>query len=237
MKNLLIIGDSLACPRPWVGIGSNETYGSRIQQALSEKVYVISLARGSMTTRDYVTDSFIKQYVCSGSVSYLVIQLGIVDCAPRLMTVFERFIGFALSKNGFGKLIFGVYTKWKSKHRMFFTRWFPHVLVELEEYRSNLDSIVVEYTARNPIEKIILVNIAYPGRSMAEKSWGILENIGKYNEVIASLRNERNSSVSVIDLFGMTKDNQHWITKDDGHHITVDAHKWISSQIIKCIQE
>ena len=236
MKNLFIIGDSLACPRPWEGIGFNDTYGARIQRCLKETVYVVSLAEGSKSTRDYTSDSFIKTNVCSASMNYLVIQLGIVDCAPRLMTVFERFIGYALSKVGIGEAVFGAYAQWKSKHRLFFTRWFPHVLVDIEEYKANLDCIVKEYVSRNPIETIIFINIAYPGDSLVQKSWGILKNIEKHNEVLASLGREHETEVSIVDLFSATKKNKSWITQDDGHHIKIEAHEWISDSIVKVFQ-
>lgn len=237
MKNLFIIGDSLACPRPWEGIGCNQVYSTLIQKEVSnDDVYVVNLAGGGRSSSDYLTDTFFKTYVVSGAVSYLVIQVGIVDCAPRLLTTFERILAFLCGKTAVSNKIFSYYIRWKSKHRMFFTKWFPMTKIKVDNYEKNIRKIISNFSQENPLEKIVLVNIAYPGHELVDKSWGILENIHRYNKVLEAVKHEAPDKVAIIDLFEKTKANKHWITKDDGHHVLAEAHEWIALQIVNIIR-
>lgn len=232
MKNFFIIGDSLACPRPWDGIGYTDTYGAIVQRARKGNVDVINLAYSGKTSSDFASQSFSKTYVSNGSVNYLVIQLGIVDCAPRLLTFVERAIGHVCGKYAISAKVFNYYIKWKSKHRMFFTKWFPMTQVNIEDFSLNIKKIIDDFTNKNDIEKIFLINIAYPGENLISKSWGILDNIIAYNEVLTSIGSTRSDRTHLVDLFSKTNANRNWITEDDGHHVVSDAHAWLASDIL-----
>lgn len=232
MKNLIILGDSLSCPRPWEGIGSTNTYSSIIQQELKGAVHVHNLAYGDRCSADYVAESFVKTYVKAANASYVVLQLGIVDCAPRLLTTLERVIGYLARKSRFSSYVFNYYIRWKSKHRMFFTKWFPMTRVKINTYEYNMKRIVDYFLENNDVESFFVINIAYPGESLISKSFGIVENIEKYNSALHTISMTYKGKVELIDLYSETRTNKNWITIDDGHHIKPVAHSWIAESIL-----
>lgn len=237
MKNLIILGDSLACPRPWEGVGSMNTYASIIQQELKGSVYVHNLAYGDRCSADYVTESFVKTYVKSANACYVVLQLGIVDCAPRLLTTLERAVGYLARKTKLSDSIFNYYIRWKSKHRMFFTKWFPMTRVKVNAYESNMERIIENFSENNDVECFFIINIAYPGEGLISKSFGIIENIKKYNCVLDAISLRSDGKVKVIDLYSETRINKDWITIDDGHHIKSEAHSWVADSILHAIDD
>jgi len=239
MKNLLILGDSLSCPRPWEGVGGFDTYAYITQRLLQNRIYVQNLAYSDRCTADYLTESFIKTYIKSANASYIVMQLGIVDCAPRLLTTFERAIGFLARKLTITRSLFSVYIRWKSKHRLFFTKWFPLTRVDLIDYEINVRNLIKVTSEYNSLETFYIVNIAYPGEFLASRSYGILENITRYNQVLYEIAKESHfnlGKIEIIDLFSATKLNRNWVTSEDGHHITSEAHLWIAEQILCTIK-
>lgn len=232
MKNLIILGDSLSCPRPWEGVGTADTYAYIVQRELRGSIYVQNLAYSDRCTADYITDSFTKTYIQSANADYVVIQLGIVDCAPRLLTTFERAIGFIGRKSKFTNALFNKYIRWKSKHRLFFTKFFPLTRVQLTAYENNIETIIKNFSASNVVNDFYFINIAYPGSFLTEKSFGILENIEKYNAALKRVSLQCSSKVQIIDLFSATKLNPSWIASADGHHILKAAHLWIADEIL-----
>ncbi|EOC7459387.1 hypothetical protein GU260_14335 [Vibrio cholerae] len=231
MKNLFILGDSISCPRPWEGVGGFDTYAYILQSKLNNKIYVQNLAYSDRCTSDYLTESFIKTYITSSNASYMVIQLGIVDCAPRLLTTFERGIGFLARRSKVTGFLFNKYVRWKSKNRLFFTKWFPLTRVKPVDYENNVKKIIEVASKNNPLERIFIINVAYPGEFLTLRSYGIHSNVLKYNEILFKISQEYPGVVRIIDLYSATSSNLSWITRDDGHHITPEAHIWLASEI------
>lgn len=235
MKNIVIIGDSLACPRPWIGLGQEDTYAARIQRALGEKAHVISLAYGERSTRHYASEAFTKTYVERSNTNTLIMQLGIVDCAPRLMTLSERGIGYLCRKMRITNTIFMKYVAFKSKHRMFFTKKFPNVMVKKDEFERNVHTIISNYINYGNTGRIILINIAYPGDHLTKRSYNVLSIIEAYNEVLQRAAVADPDRVRLIDLFSITRDDTSLITPEDGHHITTSAHEIVSKALLNQI--
>ncbi|WP_233008887.1 SGNH/GDSL hydrolase family protein [Rheinheimera faecalis] len=213
------------------------TYASIIQQELKGAVHVHNLAYGDRCSADYVAESFVKTYVKSANARYVVLQLGIVDCAPRLLTTLERAVGYLARKSRFSNSLFNYYIRWKSKHRMFFTKWFPMTRVKINAYESNMKRIIENFSENNDVDRFFVINIAYPGEGLISKSFGIVENIEKYNSVLNTISLTSDGKVKVIDLYSETRTNKNWITIDDGHHIKSEAHSWIAESILHTIGE
>lgn len=235
MRNIVIIGDSLACPRPWIGLGQNDTYASLIQRSLGGDAHVINLASGDRSTRHYASEAFKKTYIENSATDTLVSQLGIVDCAPRLMTLLERGIGFLCQKARVTNAVFQSYVAFKSAHRMFFTRHFPNILVEKDEFERNMRLILENFFSKGEAKRAILINIAFPGAHLTTRSFDVLRIIESYNEVLARIAAEDPERVEVIDIFAITRDQPSLITIGDGHHITNAAHKVIAKILLDCL--
>ena len=232
MRNIVVIGDSLACPRPWIGLGQDDTYASLLQRGLGSRAHVINLASGDRSTRFYASDAFTKTYIDKSTTDTLVTQLGIVDCAPRLMTFFERGIGFACRKTKITNAVFEKYVAFKSARRMFFTRHFPNIMVKKDEFERNIRQILGNYVSKGDAKRMILINIAYPGEHLTTRSYDVLRIIESYNDVLARVAADDPDRVQVIDLFSITRDERSLITKEDGHHITAAAHKILALSLL-----
>ena len=233
MRNIVVIGDSLACPRPWIGLGQDDIYASLIQRALGGDAHVINLASGDRSTRHYTSDAFTKTYVDKSATDILITQLGIVDCAPRLMTLVERGIGFVCRKTRITNAAFQSYVAWKSARRMFFTRLFPNIMVRKDEFERNMRLILENYFSKGGAKRAILINIAYPGEHLTKRSYDVLRIIESYNEVLARIAAEDPERVMVIDVFAITRDRRSLITIEDGHHLTAEAHKILAQSLLE----
>jgi acyl-CoA thioesterase I len=234
---VLIIGDSLACPRPWIGVDLTSTYGYLLYQELAGRYFVANFAEGDNSTRRSIRKAFIRTFVEQGSASYAIIQLGIVDCAPRLLTNFERILGAIAVRTHFLNQLFTLYIQIKSRYRYSLTRIFPKTLISVKEFEANYRTLLLEVIANNPVKKIFLVGIVCPGQVLREKSYGIDANIDEYNKRLKSLCDEMPNILEYIDLHLVTKENPEWITADDGHHIHREAHDWIAKNIGDRIRE
>jgi len=213
------------------------TYASIIQQELKGDVHVQNLAYGDRCSADYITESFVKTYVKSANARYVILQLGIVDCAPRLLTTLERAVGYLARKSKFSNSIFNYYIRWKSKHRMFFTKWFPMTRVKIKSYEYNMKKIIENFSENNNVENFFVINIAYPGDGLINKSFGIVQNIENYNSVLNTISLTSGGKVKVIDLYSKTRANKSLVTVDDGHHIKTEAHCWIAESILHSISD
>lgn len=231
MKPVLVVGDSLGCPRPSEGVGLAETYAYKLQEALGSSYYVLNLSVGENNSRKINNETFLRNYVEGSTPEIVIIQIGIVDCAPRLMSLLERFIGGVASRVPGLRGIFALYARLKARYRHRLTRWFPRTLVTLKEYHANMNRFVSALRRLPSVKHVFVINIADVSEALAAKSYGIRRNIGLFNDTLASLESCNAPHVIVIDLNQATAENPHWITPADGHHIYGDAHAWIAGQI------
>jgi hypothetical protein len=228
---VVIIGDSLGAPRPWVGIDLKRTYALQLAKLLGGDFFVANFSASDNSSVRSVKESFLRTYIRKADISYAVIHLGIVDCAPRLLSSFERLIGKVAAHSRFFNFFFKHYVSTKSRHRYWLTKHFPKTLVPLPIFEANYRRLINELISTNPIRSIYLLDVAYPGSVLLEKSFNILGNINAYNNVIHQIAAEYPELVEVVSVFEQTKANSGWITQEDGHHIRPDAHDWIAQQL------
>jgi hypothetical protein len=226
-----IIGDSLGAPRPWLGVHLKRTYALQLAAFLGGEFFVANFSASDNSSARSVKESFLRTYVRNSDISYAVIQLGIVDCAPRLLSSFERLLGAVAARSRLFNFFFKRYVSLKSRHRYWLTQHFPKTLVPLSAFESNYRRLINELISTNPVRKIYLLEVAYPGKILLEKSFNILGNINAYNDAIHRVAAEHPELIEVVGVFEKTKANPGWITPDDGHHILPDAHDWIALQL------
>lgn len=230
-KIVVIIGDSLGAPRPWVGVYLKRTYALQLAAFLGGEFFVANFSASDNSSARSVKESFLRTYVRKSDISYAVIQLGIVDCAPRLLSSFERLLGAVAARSRLFNFFFKRYVSLKSRHRYWLTKHFPKTLVPLSAFEANYRRLINELITTNPIRKIFLLEVAYPGSVLLEKSFNIVGNINAYNDAIHRVAAEHPELINVVDFFEKTRSNPGWITSDDGHHILPDAHDWIARQL------
>lgn len=234
-RTILVIGDSLACPRPWEGVDLHSTYAFLLDAQLGGANFVANYGAGDNSSVRAIKESFLRTYIRAAGADYAVVQLGIVDCAPRLLGNFERAIGFIANRVSLFKPVFNAYVKIKSRYRYQLTKLFPNTLVPKGLFEASYRILLTELIESNPIKKILLINIAYPGEVLVERSYNILGNIKAYNSVISSFVDDFPGRVEVVDLFASTEINRNWITPNDGHHIFSPAHEWVAAELARVI--
>jgi lysophospholipase L1-like esterase len=230
-RTILVVGDSLACPRPWEGVRLQATYAFQLDEQLGGNNFVANYGVSDNSSARAIKEGFLRTYVRGAGADYAIVQLGIVDCAPRLLGTFERAIGFVASRVAPLRPVFKAYVRLKSRYRYRLTRMFPQTLVPKDQFEANFRTLLTELLQHNPIKTIFLINIAYPGAILTARSYNILGNIDAYNAVIASFGQAFPGKIEIVDLYAATAAQRDWITPDDGHHIFAPAHAWIAATI------
>jgi hypothetical protein len=156
---------------------------------------------------------------------YVVVHLGIVDCAPRLFSKSNRRILGLLPDLVVNKII-TIF----SKHRSTITKIRKITFVNIDLFEVCLRLMLVRIRKNNPNTNIFLLKILQTNRKNIKRSYNFDINIQKYNDVIEKVSCEFRSSMKVIDpnfyYEGLLK---------DGIHINRGMHGYISDQILQNI--
>jgi acyl-CoA thioesterase I len=214
----MILGDSLSLKRPWEGINEKNTYAYKL------KNFGIILNKSRHANTTFKQLKKIKSDISETKSDVYIIQLGIVDCCPRIFTYNQhRFL--SLLNIFFPKLV-NFYTNKKSKNRYEKTKKQMIVFTTKSKYKQNMQKIINIILNYNDTQKIFLVNIAYPSNSLKEKNYNIENQIIEYNNILNEFQNER---ISIIDLFSFTKNNSNSLLGDE--HISEKGHNFILDSI------
>jgi len=221
---ILILGDSLAVPRPNDGIHIQDTYAHKLS------TYDSVINRAQEKTSTFKQLKRIKSDVAGIKPDIVIIQLGIVDCSPRLFTYRQhQFLSFL---NIFLPNLISKYTDNKSKKRYEFTQKNKIVYTTPEQFRINIKKILDIILKDICPKKIFLVNICYPSQLLKEKNYDIEKNILNYNKILNEFKDEL---ISLIDMFTFTKHNPDALLNDE--HMSAKGHDYVSNIVIKWIND
>ncbi|MCX7829826.1 MAG: hypothetical protein N2445_02020 [Acidobacteria bacterium] len=241
MKNLLIkvYGDSLSLPRPQDNIDFGEEYSFLLKLMLEEKkgenIFLWNRSLGGARIielyKNYERDKF---YI--GKSGILIIQSGVVDCAPRPLPLFLRellsvspsFIKWRVSRflhNNRARILrsgLGTRPTPPKKFKKTLSKW--------------LESAIKTELL------ILIINIAPNTDAIERHSPGFRRSIELYNKIICETVSEVNcSKISLIDVNSkikeVDKNIEFLINQKDGHHITKEGHRLYSEMLIKSIKE
>lgn len=215
---IIILGDSLSLKRPWEGIDEKDTYAYK----LTNHGIILNKSRYANTTFKQLKK--IKSDILEINSDVCVIQLGIVDCCPRIFTYKQQlFLSFL---NIFLPKLVTFYTNKKSKNRYEKTQKRMIVFTTENQYRQNIQKIINIILQYDKPKKIFLVNIAFPSKSLKDKNYNVENQIIKYNHILSEFQNE---TISIIDLFSFTKNNPDSLLGDE--HISIKGHNYILDTI------
>jgi len=136
-------------PRPDEGIGYENTYPYLLTQ---ENLEVISRCKRGNDTRTQSNYQYLMDEIIFLEPEFVVVHLGIVDCAPRVFSRFEHSTLRHLPKE-ISRLLIGL----ASKYRKVITKIRLRTYVSLSSFRKNLVTIIESSTAVG--SSIILVKI------------------------------------------------------------------------------
>jgi hypothetical protein len=210
MTKILVITDSLGLPRsnPEL-VAYNETWVNKLSKIY--KVHQLSLGGGT------IIDLFSQiEYVKMFEPEYVIMQSGIVDCAPRALTKFEselfnkfrltrKFLKFYLTKNKIEQL--------RKKRNKTYT--------SIQDFEKYLNLFIKEFG-----DKLFLIGIV-PGSESYEKSVpGVIKNIEKYNNVI---RDKLSSNFISLEDFSQEDIMSDYI------HLSKTGHQHLFNKIVKLL--
>jgi hypothetical protein len=234
-------GDSLSMPRATEEILFRDTYPELLRMRIetswpNRRVCLYNRSRGGATIRtlleDFRTDSF---FFGKTGGDLLIIQAGVVDCAPRpVLPLLRRGIGLlpprpkarairflhdnraAILRRGFGSRAtrprpFGIrYAEWLAQAREEFT-W------------------------------VYALNIAPTNPYIEERSPGFGASVAAYNALIDQACASAGPNVRVIDVHRAISREpdgvSRYINARDGHHITVAGHQLYCNLIMEHLPE
>lgn len=223
MKKLLIVGDSLSMSRHEEGVGYEQMYSSQLAISLPGRLIVNASERANSTIR-IASSSYLGEYVYPMMPDVMIIQIGIVDCLPRLFTNFQRRVVSIASRISMTKGLANSYVGYMSKSRINITRKRPMSFVPITDFEKNLRHLITAVNSGKSQCKFIVIDIPCPGHGLNEKSYGADKFVCEYNDVLRSVFYERDSKF--VELYAATLDNPSLLLRD-GYHISEQGHRYL----------
>lgn len=228
-----VYGDSLSLPRYEDGILFHETYPELVCRALaarlSRPIHLYNRSMGGASIRELMTAWENDSRYFGDVDEILILQLGIVDCAPRplgprlratvgmLPTRVRRPIIRFLHNNRSRILRSGLGSRFTS----------PKMFRRL--YREWLRRITAQ------THMTFVINIAPTTEAIETHSPGLSASIALYNSIIREAVDECNTpSIRLIDVHdAIAKEKvDKYVNVNDGHHITRAGHRLYADLIL-----
>ena len=215
LKKVLILTDSLSLPRNKPEkVKPKDTWPSLLNN--NQDYDIMIMAMGGATIKKLYEQS---HYYASFNPDIVIIQSGIVDCAPRALGLLEKEI---INSN---KLL-----------SAFFHRFMPVSFLRRfrkKTYTSNLNFskyLDLLFEIFND-SKIIWIGILPASIEYENKLIGIQNNINIYNGIIES------KIALTNNLYINTSNIPHNGIMSDHHHLNIEGHQWIYSRLIEANSE
>jgi len=217
MKNrIVLLGDSLGMPTGKDEVIYEDTYPYILSKKLINFEIISRHRRTNDTLKQLATQNLFDDIEMLNP-NYLVIHLGIVDCAPRvfsrLQQVLIRFLPNVIQK---------VILKFISNYRYNITKIFQKVYVTPEQYKINIAKFI-EISKQNNI-KLIFIAILQTNAINNKKSFNFKQNIDTYNEILEQLCLDNK-----ITLIKYEYPNNFLL--HDGIHINQNGNNFLAEQI------
>ncbi|MCO5949298.1 SGNH/GDSL hydrolase family protein [Mucilaginibacter flavidus] len=212
MSNITIIGDSLAYNRP-DGLDNNLRWPALLKEKLPG-YQINNLSLGSSTS-----DRFRKVGALLSDTDILIVQIGIVDCAPRLFTMLENKIIARLPSFISKRIIAQV----KKKRTQSTNRSY----VKPEIFERNLLELFNTFARK----VVLYVKILPAGKRFVSLNPTIQSAITQYNAIIDKCAKDY-KHVHLIDLKLNDIDDY---TLEDGYHLNAKGHLLISELITAAV--
>jgi acyl-CoA thioesterase I len=234
---LRIYGDSLGMPRNFTGIHYSETYPELLKVALEREGWKVDLynrSKGGVTIAELHTLALNDHKYFGDVPEIVVIQCGIVDCAPRPISGrMRRLIGRLPEKFRSPVVAF-----LHSKRSRILKSGFRWRVTEPPQFREMYTDLL--RAASQHGQHMVAVSIAPTTLAMEEHSPGLLSSIVLYNDIIRFAVREVGSGIHYVDVHNAVLQEPdglaRWIDSADGHHITREGHQLYSAHILAAIR-
>jgi acyl-CoA thioesterase I len=235
-----IIADSIALPRVEYNdiVYYDETWPCKLhyelRHELSEKVYINNSSIRKRTSSSLKNNIFYESITCTNP-DFVIIQLGIVDCAPRIISLKERHI---FNKRYFPKILREYLIRYRKKNRKKITLKDPlkKAYVKPEDFVSNINFFSDSIYNYNPKIKIIILPIISNYSIVNDYSPGFKSNIILYNNNLSNIKKKNIIEHDFSTLISLFKDLDN-LYCSDGYHLLSDGHSIISNYLTSLIKK
>lgn len=234
MKKIICIGDSLALP------GHKNSYEDTWIAQLKKKykdIDFITFFKRGITTDALVSmgggvdglDNMPKGADCLEFFmpNVVVLQLGIVDCAPRLFK--KGSLEFKLVQ----KAPSSIRTNYISLIKNIRKRNVNRVEISPEKFYYNLNNYF-QRCLENAVEKLIVILIPYPDERMVKKNIEIISQVIKYNNIYLELSHKYNFVEICSPLDSKKYDIEIF---EDGYHPNHSGHDLVYLAIVGLLEK
>lgn len=220
MKIVLCNGDSLGMPRENVSF-QNSWYFKLAKDNTHKNYFFVNNFRRAFNTSELLSKDFLENY----DPSIVILQVGIVDCAPRLYknkSILIKIINrLPLTSKAFW---------WVSKRVK--KRSIDNADISLELFRKNM----INYLTRceeTKIKQCIIIKIQTPGSAMTKKNPDIIKAVKLYNNIFDDVSAQFNfvTIISPLD----SGNNEDYL--EDGYHVNEKGFQKVYNQLKKVFDE
>jgi lysophospholipase L1-like esterase len=226
---IILIGSSMAMPR--IEVSYEETWPYKLQNHFSNDYFFIDKCkRASSTVRlvkegsgkgDKIGASDLLEYY---SPKIVITQIGIVDCAPRLIKRYSPLVKLInVSPSIIKRTFYSILKKTRIRSVKFAD-------LSVNEFRSNWESFIIR--ALQIEAQIICVLISEPSNTVTEKSPEIKKAIDIYNDILLDL-DIKYSNFTTLKAYSQTEIK---LTSLDEFHVNNEGHDILFNKLKQLIQ-
>ncbi len=215
-KRILIITDSLGCPRQQVP--PSETWTEKFMSKYKEKVLVYTYCVYGLRSTDIPFN-----WIYNLKPDIIVCQFGICDacrraCPETLLKVFERF-------RKIGKL----YQHFASKYHFYLTKIWNMHYTDIGTFEDLVKKLCLIHKTH-----IAFIPIAPPGDYLIRKTYGVVSDVKEYNHIF--LKFSKRYNVSLLPVYDGVKADD-IVISEDGHHLNEKGNESVYNAVSKYIDE
>lgn len=225
--------DSLGLARPgYVKLDERYIYLFQkwLQDKYKEEVFLADRARGAHTVEALFKWFEEDEGYFAGTKDILIIQEGIVDCAPRPIPLWFRNMVSVMPH----PIKFRIIRFLHNKRAFLLKNGFRHFLVSKEKFGACYRTWLQK--ASKDFKRIYVFNIAPTTAEIETHSPGLTESINAYNAILTDIAASGHipnlTLINIHDLLKQTPSIEDYIL-EDGHHITALAHRIYAQQLIE----
>lgn len=156
----------------------------------------------------------------------VIIQVGVVDGAPRIFSHSEKSMLKKLPNSLRKRII-----SYRSKRRNKITSKNPLAKVDVNpnEFEKIFKEVIDKLKADLNVKRVIIIPIVADFVFMDKKSSGFSSNIKLYNTIIHRVAKETKAELIEVDAFSQS--NTEKMFCDDGYHLSIEGNKEIKNSI------
>ena len=223
MNKIICITDSMGMPREEYSY--ENTWISILKRKLNDFDFICFTRRqettkmlnslgGDSTSSIFPKGSDLLEFI---EPTYAIIQLGIVDCSPRLLNRYERFILARIKSESLKSNIISLLKKIKKRDSQ-------NVFVNPLEFESNIDKYIQRAITKK-VKRVFFFKILANFSILENKQYK--ENILKYNNILTKLEKKYPKYFKVVEFEVEDK-----MLLKDGYHLSLVGQKKVASEIL-----